>query len=107
LVEDLAGLRYQDAIKDVRGVFQPAEDRFLKLQPRFEESAVRVFNALGRARAEEFVTEYSGACLEAVDKASGELVDYLMFKYLYSYSSTAPPKLPVVAAPRIPLTPRN
>lgn len=101
LVEDLTGLRYQEAIKDVKDVVEPAEERFLTLQPEFEDAAVRVFRNCGAARTESFVTEYSNLCLEEVDDAYGELVDYLMFKYLYSYSNAAPPKLPSVGAPTV------
>ena len=107
LVEDLAGLKYQEAIKDVRGVLEPAEARFLALQPEFENAAVRVFRKHGRERAERFVTEYTNSCLVKVDDAYGELVDYLMFKYLYSYSHVAPPKLPEVSAPTIPALPKK
>jgi dipeptidase len=107
LVEDLAGLKYQEAIKDVRGVFEPAEERFMALQPEFEDAAVRVFREYGAERAERFVTRYTNSCLEQVDDAYGELVDYLMFKYLYSYSRVAPPKLPVVSRPTIPAVPQN
>jgi len=107
LVEDLAGLKYQEAIKDVRGVFEPAEARFLALQPEFEAAAVRVFRKYGAAHAERFVTEYTNSCLENVDNAYGELVDYLMFKYLYSYSDSAPPKLMEVSTPTVPALPSN
>lgn len=106
LVEDLTGLRYQEAIADVRGVFGPAEERFLKLQPEFEDTAVDVFRNHGPARAEAFVTEYSSACLKTVDAAYGELVDFLTFKYLYSYSSIAPRQLPTVGSVAVPNGPR-
>lgn len=33
------------------------------------------------------------SCLENVDAAYGQLVDHLMFKYLYSYAGVAPPEL--------------
>ncbi len=102
LVEDLTGLKYQEAIKDVRGIFEPAEARLLALQPEFEDAAVRVFRKYGTAHAERFVTEYTNSCLDNVDNAYGELVDYLMFKYLYSYSDAAPPKLTEVSAPTVP-----
>jgi len=102
MVEDLAGLKYQEAIKDVRGVFEPAEKRFLTLQPDLEDAAVRVYGKHGAAQAEKFVTEYTNSCLQKVDDAYGELVDHLMFKYLYSYSHAAPPKLPEVSAPTVP-----
>jgi dipeptidase len=102
LVEDLGGLKYQEAIKDVRGVFEPAEEWFLTLQPLIEEAAVRVFKINGAAGAEKFVTEYTNSCLEKVDDAYGKLVDHLMFKYLYSYSNAAPSSLPKFNPPMIP-----
>ena len=102
LVEDLTELKYQEAIHDVRAVFKPAEAQFLALQGKFEDAAVAVFNEQGAKRAEEFVTEYTNSCLDAVDDTYGELVDYLMFKYLYSYAQTAPPTLVGVSPPTIP-----
>jgi len=88
-------------------VFDPAEQRFLALQPEFEDAAVRVFIKYGAARAERYVTEYTNSCLENVDNAYGELVDYLMFKYLYNYSDAAPPKLTEVSAPTVDVLPSN
>ena len=107
LVEDLTELKYQEAIKDVRGVFEPAEEQFLALQGEFEDAAVAVFQKHGAARAEKFVTEYTNSCLEKVDDAYGELVDYLMFKYLYSYAQAAPPTLTEVSPPTIPTLSRQ
>jgi dipeptidase len=107
LVGSLACLKYQEAIKDVRGVFEPAEERFLALQPEFEDAAVQVFSKYGAARVERFVTEYTNSCLENVDNAYGELVDYLMFRYLHSYSDVAPPKLTGVSMPTVPALPNN
>ena len=105
LVEDLAGLKYQDAIKDVRSVFEPAEGRYLTLQPEFEDAAIGVFRKHGAAHAEKFVTEYTNSCLQDVDDAYGELVDHLMFQYLYSYSNAAPRKPPEVRPPAVPALP--
>jgi len=107
LVEDLAGLRYQEAMADLRRVFGPAEERSLKLQPEFEDTAARVFRAYGASRAEQFVTAYTNSCLQKVDDAYGELLDFLTFKYLYSYSRSAPPKLPEIGAPAIPAMPAS
>jgi len=107
LVKDLAELKYQEAIGDVREVFELAEKRFLTLQTEFEDAAVQVFRKHGAARAERFVTEYTNSCLENVDNAYGELVDYLMFKYLHSYSDVAPPKLTEVSAPTVPVLPSS
>jgi dipeptidase len=89
LVEDLAGLKYQKAIRDVQAVMGPIEERFLSHQPEFETAAARVFAARGSGAARQFVTEYTNACLQAVDDEYGALVDDLMFKYLYSYPHAA------------------
>ena len=105
LVEDLAGLRYQEAIADVRRVFGPAEQRFLTLQPEFEDAAVRVFRKQGATSAKQFVTAYTNSCLETVDDAYSELVDFLMFKYLYSYSKASAPKLPGIGTLTVPVMP--
>jgi dipeptidase len=103
LAEALAEVKYQEAIKDVRGVFEPAEAQFLGLQPEVEDAVAEIFRQHGAARAESCVTEYTNACLENVDSAYGALVDYLMFRYLFHYSDAAPPKLPGVSAPTIPV----
>ncbi len=105
LVEDLAGLRFQEAIQDVRGVYEPAEAQFLAVQSEVETRAEEVFREKGAEAAEEFVTEYSKQCMTNVDTAYGELLDHLMFKYLYSYSSAAPQQLPKIEAPMIPDAP--
>lgn len=105
LVEDLAGLRYQEAIADIRRVFGPAEQRFLALQPEFEDAAAQVFRKHGAASAEQFVTAYTNSGLETVGDAYGELVDFLMFKYLYSYSKASAPKLPGIGTLTVPAMP--
>lgn len=102
LAEDLTELKYQEAIRDVESVFRPAEEKFLALQPSLENAAVEVFRKHGIDETEELLTAYTNAGLENVHAAYRELVDYLMFRYLYSYSATAPRTLPKVAAPRIP-----
>jgi dipeptidase len=102
LTEDLAGIKYQEAMKDVRGVFEPAEAQFLDLQLDFEAAAVQRFEKHGATKAERFVTQYTNSCLEDVAEAYQKLVDFLMFKYLYSYSKAAPLRLPKVRSPRIP-----
>jgi hypothetical protein len=43
--------------------------------------------------------------LEEVDKVYGELVDFLMFKYLYSYAQAAPPSLPQIGPLAVPAMP--
>jgi dipeptidase len=102
LVDDLTSLKYQEAIGDVRKVLATAEARFVALQPEVEEAAVRAWRDHGANGAEQFVTAYSNSCMEKVDEAYGELVDYLMFKYLYSYPGVAPPRLPQVGTVAVP-----
>ena len=105
LVESLTGLKYQEAIEEVQGVIEPAEERFLALQAEFEEAVAQVFEECGAARAAMVVTEYTNACLAHVDRAYGDLVDYLMFKYLYRYPDAAPPRLTEIPSPTIPAIP--
>ncbi|MFV1968285.1 MAG: hypothetical protein ACC628_22910, partial [Pirellulaceae bacterium] len=87
--------------------FKPAEEQFLASQGEFEDAAVAVFKEHGAARSEEFVTEYTNACLDEVDDAYRKLVDYLMFKYLYSYAQAAPPALTGVSPPTVPTLSRQ
>ena len=95
-------LRYQDAVRDIEQVIQPAEDRFLAAQSRFERLATDNFRTRGAAAAEKLVTEYSAHCLKQVGYAYHELVDYLMYRYLVGQSEISPPVLPVIEAPIIP-----
>jgi len=102
LVEDLTGLRYQEAIQDVQKVYEPAEAQFLALQPTMEAYAKKLHREQGAAAAQQFVTAYSNQCLRNVDEAYGKLVDHLTFKYLYSYSADSPAQSPKVKTPSIP-----
>jgi len=42
-----------------------------------------------------------------VDDAYGELVDYLMFSQLYSYSNVAPQSRPTGRSVKVPVLPSN
>ena len=107
LVGALAELKYQDAIEDIRGVFEPAEEQFLARQAEFEDALARVFRQHGVTRAAQFVTEYANQCLANVDDAYGALVNYLMLKYLYRYPDVAPPTLPALGTPTVPVVSEN
>jgi len=102
LVWNLTSLKYQEAIDDVRKVYENAEERFLSLQPEFEDAAIKVHKKYGSPVAERFVTEYTNSCLYSIDRAYSKLVNYLMFKYLSNYFDVAPDKLGKVRAPKIP-----
>ncbi|MHC4405506.1 MAG: C69 family dipeptidase, partial [Planctomycetota bacterium] len=106
LVHNLTNnLRYQHAIKDVRQVLKPAEERFLGVQAEVEKAAIRVFERGGSRGAETFLTDYAQQCTTKVGYAYGELVDYLTFRYLLGYKELAPPALPQIAAPVVPDVP--
>ena len=74
-------LRYQDAIQDVRRVFEPAEGRYFEMQAEVEKAAVGVLEARGVEGAEKFLTEYARQSTTKVGHAYHDLVDYLMFRY--------------------------
>jgi len=102
-VHNLANnLRYQDAVKDIQKVFQPAEERYLKAQPELERQAADLFKKQGPQAAETFLTDYTSHNLKQVGYAYHELVDYLMFRYLLGHPNVAPPRLPSIAAPAVP-----
>lgn len=106
LVHNLANnLRYQDAIEDIRRVFRPAEERFLRLQGEIEKAAARAWKERGPRDAETFLTEYTRQCTTQVGSAYRQLVDYLMLQYLLDYAEIAPPRLPQIAPPAIPDAP--
>jgi dipeptidase len=108
LVASLANnLRYQDAVKDIRRVFEPAETAFVNMQPRVDKTATEVLRNESAGAAERFLNAYANHCLTQVGYAYDELVDYLMFRYLLANSEVAPPKLPAISAPVIPAVPDN
>ena len=108
LVFSLANnLRYQDAMQDIQHVFRPAEAAFFKIQKYVERTAVEVIRKKGPGGVERFLNAYAEHCLTQVGYAYKELVDYLMFMYLVDHSEVAPPKLPAIGAPVIPVVPDN
>jgi dipeptidase len=108
LVAGLANnLRYQDAVTDVRHVFEPAEAAFLNIQPQVDKTAAELFRKEGAEAVESFLNAYADRCLTQVGYAYNELVDYLMFRYLLPNPEVAPPRLPTIATPAIPPTVGN
>ena len=100
-------LRYQDALADIRRVYEPAEAAFFSIQPQVEKEAVKVLKQQGGAGLERFLNAYAHHCLTQVGYAYNELVDYLMLRYLLADAEVAPPALPVVAPPVIPVVPER
>jgi len=103
LVQNLAQrVGYQAAIRDVRRMIEPAEQRSFALQAELERTAAGLFREKGAGAAEAFLTEYTVAAAASVGSAYSELVDYLMLKYLMGDPEFAPPELPRIFAPAIP-----
>lgn len=99
LARNLSYVRYQDAIKDIKAVIEPAEERFFAMQPEFEKSVVDVYKKQGETAAREILTNYSYYWLQQVHNTYNELVDYLLYKYIFPKPKIAPPTLPQVVLP--------
>jgi dipeptidase len=103
LVHNLAHrLPYQKVIQDVHAMIQPAEQRFLALQPNLEAAAVDLCRRQGPKAAEAWLTAYAADCATHVGSAYGELVDYLMLRFLVGDPEFARPTLPRIAPPAKP-----
>ena len=89
-------------MRDIQHVIQPAEERYLAIQPELEKAAAAISARSGVAAAGAFVAQYTNNCMKQVAYAYHELVDYLMFQYLLGDAEVAPPALPEIAAPAIP-----
>ena len=108
LVFSLANnLRYQDAMQDIQHVFRPAEAAFFNIQTHVERTATEIVGKEGAGGVERFLNTYAEHCLTQVGYTYHELVDYLMFRYLLDNSEVAPPKLPTISTPIIPIVPDN
>jgi len=96
LVYNLSHIRHQDAIKDIKNVIEPAEEYFFAIQEDFEEQVIEVYEEEGRDAAVEMLTEYSYYWFNQVHNTYDELVDYMLYKYVFEYPEIAPPKLPQI-----------
>jgi dipeptidase len=106
LVHNLVNhLRYQETIADVRRVFGPAEERFLRRQADVEKTAARAQEKRGLQGLTTFLNEYTQRCMTQVGHAYDELVDYLILQYLVDYREVAPSSLPQIAPPAVPDVP--
>ena len=80
-------------------VYKPAEAAFVAMQPDFEKATLEIFNQDGAAAAEEFITEHNKYWMQKTYHTTNDLVDFLLYKYVYEYASQAPPSLPGIFAP--------
>jgi dipeptidase len=95
-------LPYQIVIPAIRAMIQPAERRYLDLQPQLEKTAVEVFRKGGAKATEAWLTAYAPECATHVGAAYSELVDYLMLRFLVGDPEFARPPLPRIGAPTVP-----
>ncbi len=101
LVHNLVNsVRYQDAIRDVQRVFQPAEQMLLARQAEFEQAAVDIFERQGKQQVEQWLTNACGSDMSQVEAAYNQLVDYLMLRYLVGDTEFAAPSLPQIVVPQ-------
>jgi dipeptidase len=108
LVHNLAtNLRFQDAIKDIRTVLEPAEAKFRALQAEVEDAALQVFQKRGQQGVERLLTAYAGQCAREVGYAYHELVDYLTLRYLIGDRELDNQPLPRITPASIPDLPEE
>jgi len=96
LVYNLIHVREQEAIEDVKRVIKPAEERFFAIQQEFEKKVIDVYSKQGEDAAVEMLTQYSYYWFNQIHNTYDELVDYLLYKYIFEYPELAPPKLPQI-----------
>lgn len=103
LVHNLAHrLPYQQTRQDIQAVLQPAEQRYLDLQPDLEQAAIDLFQNRGPKAAEAFLTVYASDCATQAGHAYAELVDCLMLRFLAGDPEFARLPLPRIAPPALP-----
>jgi dipeptidase len=105
LVDGLSFIKYQDVIKDIEAVRDPAEACFLARQPAIESAVTALYSNRSQTAAQELatvlVTDYTNTCLNAVSEAWWKLFDYLLFKYYSRVSRDVAQELPVVDCPSL------
>ena len=100
-------LRYQEAVQDIQAVFKPAEAAFFDIQRQLEAEAAKIHREDGIVAVEGFLNTYAEHCTIQVGHAYRELVDYLMFRYLLDNWEVAPPNLPAIGPPVVPVAPHD
>jgi dipeptidase len=79
-VDNLANLRFQEAVEDVRAVREPFEARLFSEQAHIEEEAVRL-HAKSPEAAAEFLTAYTQQAMTQVHQMFLDLRGTLITKY--------------------------
>lgn len=84
LASNFANLRYADMIDEIQAVQQELEERFLRLQPAVERTAIDLCET-DRELATEYLTSYSVVQSELVLRRWQELAKLLIRKYIDGY----------------------
>lgn len=102
LVYNLAHFKHQEAIKDIKGVIEPAEEKLFAMRPLFEEEVIKVYEEQGEGAAIEMLTDFSYFWCNQIHNTYNELVDYLLYKYVYEETARCRlPRLPVIVPPNL------
>lgn len=80
-VTNMAYLRYDDMIRDVRKVQKELEQGFIATVPAIDQAALTLYNTLGEKAARDFLTNYSSNAANNTTKRWKELSHYLLVKY--------------------------
>lgn len=80
-VTNMAYLRYNDMIRDVRKVQKELEQGFIATVPAIDQAALTLYNTLGEKAARDFLTNYSSNAANNTTKRWKELSHYLLVKY--------------------------
>ena len=79
-IDNIVNRRYQDIIRDLRGVRDPLEKEFFTNQPAIEARALKAHKQSPEASI-KLLTDYSNSCMERAEKAYWDLIDVLIAKY--------------------------
>ncbi len=79
-VDNLLYLKWQEAIKDLRKLRDPLEDKFFNDQPEIDSKACDLYKKDERV-AKNFLTEYTNSCMDSVVAMYRKLRYLLISKY--------------------------
>lgn len=114
MVDGLSLIEWQNAIKDIAAVRDPMEATLLAEQAEVEAKAAELYEnergnsavkikgkkaaekreEHGKRAAEQYLTKYTKANLNAVADTYWDLVDYLLFKYYFRVGKSVPTPAP-------------
>jgi dipeptidase len=79
-VDNLANLKFQEVIKDVRAIRDPFENEIFEKQDQIEAEALRLYKA-DPAAARDYLTDYSNGLMKEVTEKFISLRNTIITKY--------------------------